>query len=112
MTFEGVLASVLPALLGSGGLVSLMFYYLKKYIDKRISDEETAANERAKIRTRRLAAENKIRHASGRALFWMYKAIVSPPPDGELEKALQVLQEAEAESKQLDQEIIAKFEKE
>jgi hypothetical protein len=112
MTFNEVLASVFPALLGSGSLVSLMFYYLKKYIDKRISDEEKAANERAKIRARRLAAENEIRHASGRALFWMYKAIVNPPPDGELEKALQRLQEAEAKNKQLDQEILAKYEKE
>jgi hypothetical protein len=29
------------------------------------------------------AAENKIRHASGRAMFWMYKAITSLPPQQE-----------------------------
>jgi len=112
MTFDSVLTQIFTTLIGGGGIMGIMFYYLKRYIDKRITAEEKEASERAEIRTRRLTVEHKLRHAYGRVFFWMHKAITKPPHNGELEEAMRLLQDAEAENKALDQEIISKFEKE
>jgi len=112
MTFDSVLTQIFTTLIGGGGIMGIMFYYLKRYIDKRITAEEKEASERAEIRTRRLAVEHKLRHAYGSLFFWLHKAVTKPPPNGELEEAMRLLQDAEAENKALDQEIISKFEKE
>jgi len=79
MTFDSVLTQIFTTLIGGGGIMGIMFYYLKRYIDKRITAEEKEASERAEIRTRRLAVEHKLRHAYGSLFFWLHKAVTKPP---------------------------------
>ena len=85
MTTEQVLETLLVAVIGSGGVVGVMFKLAYRYLDKRLT-------------------QNK----QGRCFFWLYKAIVDGHHNGDLEHAFADLQAAEDEKKELDQRILAK----
>lgn len=107
-----ILTAVVAFLVGGGGVAGLMVYYLRRYIDKRLEDEETKAAERVEIRKKRMAVDDKLQHAYGRMFFWLHRGVVKPPPGEELEEAFQALNAVEAEKKELDREIIAIYDKE
>jgi hypothetical protein len=45
-------------------------------------------------------------------LFWLYKAVTKPPPNGELEEAMKKFNIAEEEQKTLEREIMAAIDSE
>jgi len=99
---------ILTSMLGSGGLIGIATYAIKKYIDKRMEKEVEESRRRQEVKVRRMAIDDKLHHAYGRCLFWMkYHITKGLPPNGELSEAFQELQNAEEEKKQLDREIIA-----
>ena len=112
MSFKDLVAAGLTALVGGAGIVGLAMYYLRRYIDKKLADEENAASERVALRQRRLRVEDRLQHAYGRMFFWLHRAIVTGQHNGDLEAAWTQLQRAEEEKKELDREIIAAYRKE
>lgn len=54
--------------------------------------------------------EHQRRHTAGRLLFWLYKGVTKPPPNGELEEAMEAYQAAERAQKELEREILAEAE--
>ena len=97
MTTEQFLETLMVAVIGSGGVVGIMFKIAYRYLDKRQKEKEE-----------RLRINDKIQHRQGRCFFWIYKAIVDGHHNGDLESAFKDLQEAENEKKELDQRILAK----
>lgn len=89
-----------------------IFYYLRRYLDHKIDEEEKRKQEREQQQKQRVIAEAKRRHAAGRILFWLYKAVTKPPPNGELDEAMRKYTIAEEEQKTLEREILAAIESE
>ena len=108
MTTEQILETLLIAVLGSGGVVGIMFKVAYRYLDKRLTQKELEDQERQKEKEERLRINDKIQHRQGRCFFWIYKAIVDGHHNGDFESAFKDLQDAENEKKELDQRILAK----
>jgi|GEM_PF-2478767 len=90
------------------GLFSVvLIHYLQRYLDKKADDEEKKKNDLDEQRKQRAIAEADRRHAAGRLLFWLYKGVTKPPPNGDLEEAMKNFDAAEARQKALEQAIIA-----
>jgi len=86
-------------------------HFIERYFDKRAAAEETKAQERDEQRKARIMAESERRHAEGRLFFWIYKGVVKPPPNGELDGAMRDFEEIESKQRAIEQAILADFEK-
>lgn len=84
-----------------------VFYYLRRYLDKKTGEEENTKKEREEQRIQRAIVEAERRRAAGRLFFWLYKAVTKPPPNGELEEAMNNYNRVEEKQKSLEQKIIA-----
>lgn len=102
--------TAVPGALVSFLISGLLLHYLKRYIDKKLVSAEAKQQERLKVRKRRSEAEQRRRRAEGRLLFWMHRAIVKPPGNGELEDAWRDYQEAEEAQKEIERSILAEYE--
>ncbi len=102
-----LLWTLLGTVCGGSGLVGLLFFFLRQYIDKRIQAAEKEEAKRKETRKKRLKIDDELQHAYGRMFFWLYRAITTGQHNGELEAAFQRLQEAEQKKKDLDREILA-----
>ena len=100
------------AILGGSGITGLAFFFLRRYLEKKLRAAEELDAQRMHMKKRRLQVDDELHHAYGRLLFWMHRAIVTGSHNGELENAFQALEEAESKKKDLDREIIAESEKE
>lgn len=114
MSTNEVFIIVITAVLGSGGVIGLLFWYLRSYIEKKLHEEEQKRDGRQEMRMRRLKIDDELQHAYGRCFFWLHKAITTEQQDNnkELEKAMNKLKEVEDKKKELDREIIAENEQE
>jgi len=83
-----------------------VFYYMRRFIDKRLSGREQEDAKRREQRARRLIVEDQLEHATGRLLYYIHRAIVTGQHNGELEAAWEDYQAAEQRSKELDREIL------
>ena len=109
MTIEPIINVAVSA--GVSGLVSgVALKYITRYFDKKLEAEEARKKEVEKQQHARTVAEANRRRAAGRLFFWLHHAIVKPPPNGELEKAMENYSRAEDAQKALEQEILASFE--
>lgn len=108
-TYE-LIWSIIGAVVGGSGLVGLLFYFLRRYIEQRLKTVEDDEDKRKAVRVRRMQIEDELHHAYGRVFFWMYRAIDTGSHNGELKSAFEKLQEVEAKKKALDREIIAESE--
>lgn len=105
-----IVIALVSAFLGGSGLVGFTVYYIKKYIDKKLAENEKRAEEIRQFRLKKAKCDEKIQHAQGRMFFWLNKAVVTGEHNGDLEKSFAELQEAEDEKKELEREIIAMYE--
>ena len=112
MSIEDVFAAAVLALAGGSGVVGLAMTYLRRYIDRKLEAGEEEAARRLEHRKRRQQVEDQLHHAYGRCIFWLNHAVTKPPPNGELEEAMENLQRAEEAKKNLDREILAEYEEE
>lgn len=96
--------------MGGSGLVGLAFLLLRRYIEKRLNGRDEEEQKRRENRTKRMEIDDKLHHAYGRILFWLYRAVTTGQHNGELEAAFRALEEAEAEKKGFDRRIIAESE--
>lgn len=110
MVTTDLLWTVLGAALGGSGMVGMLFFLLRHYIEKRLNKAEREEVKHREARIRRNQIEDELDHAYGRLLFWQYRAIVTGQHNGELDKAFTDMQEAERRKKELDRAIIAENE--
>ena len=109
MTIETIINVAVSAVVS--GLVSgVALKYITRYFDKKLEAEEARKKEAEKLRHARAVAEANRRRAAGRLFFWLHHAIVKPPPNGELEKAMDAYNKAEEAQKALEQDILASIE--
>lgn len=108
MGIEESMAVVFTSVMGSGGLVGLGFWLLKKYIDAKMQKAEEEEKHRREMKARRMEIDDELHHCYGRLFFWINHHLTrGTPPNGELKDAFEHLQRAEAAKKQLDREILA-----
>lgn len=105
-----VIIAFISALLGGSGLVGFTVYYIKRYIDKKLTESEKQIDEIRQYRLQKAKCDEKIQHTQGRLFFWLYKAVETGSHNGDLKNAFTELQEAEDEKKELEREIIAMYE--
>lgn len=98
---------IIGAAVGGSGLVGLLFYLLRRYMEKKLTALEDAAHNRRTARIKRTQIEDEMTHAYGRLLFWLYRSIATGQHNGELDAAYEALQVAEARKKEWDRRIIA-----
>jgi hypothetical protein len=98
------------SLIGGSGIVGILFYFLRRYIEGRLKRSEECDEHHKDQRLRRLRLEDEKDHAEGRLLFWLYKAIVTGHHNGDLDKAMDTFLDAESRKKELDREILAEVE--
>lgn len=93
------------------GIVSMFVLgYIKRYIDQKLADAEAEKKQHEEYQHRRGVTNTKLRRAEGRLFFWLHRAVVKPPPNGELEEAWDAYTKAEDDAKAIDQEIVAEYE--
>ena len=102
--------NVAVSTLVSGIISGIALKYITRYFDKKLQAEEEQAKELEKQRHDRAVAEANRRRAAGRLFFWLHHAITKPPPNGELEEAMENYQKAEEAQKQVEQDILASLE--
>ena len=76
----------------------------------KLAEDETRRAEEHQRRRKRAQLEHQRRHTAGRLLFWLYKGVTKPPPNGELAEAMEAYQAAERAQKELEREILAEAE--
>lgn len=106
------MAAVIGAVVGGGGIVGLVFYFIRSYIDKKLSVREQETKKRRDLQIRRLKIENEMEHATGRLFFWMHKAVTTGKFNGDLDAAWEKYRAAEEKKKELDREILVQSEME
>ena len=109
MNIRELISIVLALLIGSGGSAGLGVYFIRRTIEKKLSKYEREAQEAALLKKQLGDAESRLHHAYGRMIFWIYRAITSGKYSDELVKAFSELEEAEAERKNVEREIISLF---
>ena len=104
---KDILIGAAAGIFGSGGLLGLFFFVIKRYLQKKLDERDEKEREKAQLRLERSQIERELWHALGRLLFWINRAIVTGTHNGELEKAFEDFQTAEEKSKALDMKILA-----
>ncbi|MCC8122360.1 MAG: hypothetical protein LIO58_02345 [Oscillospiraceae bacterium] len=117
MAFEQVMSAIITAVVGAGGVVGFAFYYLRRYIDRKLQAEEQASDQLVSTRRKRLSVDDKIQHAQGRMFYHLMDNIAriarclpeAKIPTAQLDEAFQTLTQAEEAKKELNREIIAAY---
>lgn len=90
--------------------MGILFAYMRRFIDKKLDARDAETEERREQRLRKLKIEDAMEHATGRLFFYLHKAIVTGQHNGDLEEAWATYKKVEEEKKELDREILVKFE--
>lgn len=101
-----IVTAVVSALVGGSGFVGILFFFIKRYLEKNLDKKEAYEKKRREYMRRRKTVTDEKEHAEGRLLFWIHKAIVTGEHNGDLEHAWTLFQEAESKEKELDREIV------
>lgn len=110
MTHSDFYSMVFGGIVGGSGIIGLAFFFLRRYIEKKLKASENEAKKRRDIKIKRMKIEDEMHHAYGRLHFWEVRAIESGTHNGELKTAMNNLEIAEEKKKCLDREIIAESE--
>lgn len=110
MEANEIISLIAGALIGGAGLVGLIFAFIRRYIEKRLTKREDEDKKKREQRLNRIKTEDELIHCQGRLFFWMHRAITTGQHNGDLEKAFENYQAAEKKRKDLDREIIAEHE--
>jgi hypothetical protein len=105
-----IVSGAVGAIVGGTGITGLIFYFMRRYIEKMVNAKDTEEKRRKDQRIERMNIDDKLWHCQGRLFFWMHKAIVTGMHNGDLEKSFEDYQKAEEEKKNLDRKIIIETE--
>jgi flagellar biosynthesis/type III secretory pathway M-ring protein FliF/YscJ len=101
---------IISIAVNSGIISSIVLWFLKRYINKKLTIAEAEAAERQKVKQKRMMLDSELHHAQGRVLFWIHHAIIhNGEHNGELQDSFEHLQEVEDKEKELDREILSRF---
>lgn len=98
------------AAFGSGGVAGLIFYFLKKWIENKLTAAAQEADRKQQIRQERMKIDDELQQSYGRMFFWLHYAVTKNTANGELERAFERLQNAEEKKKNLDRKSICETE--
>ncbi|MCI1958415.1 MAG: hypothetical protein LKJ25_02175 [Clostridia bacterium] len=107
-----ILSVIAGIAVSSGFISSIVVWFLKRYIDKKLTAAEEEAAERQRVKQKRMKLDAELHHAQGRVLFWIHHAIVHGEHNGELQSSFEHLQEVEDKEKELDRDILSRFDNE
>lgn len=107
-----ILTIIITSLIGGGGIVGLVFYFVRKYLEQALDKREAEEAKRRENKVKRASYNDALQHAQGRLLFWLYQAIIKGEHNGELEQAFNDFQTAEQKIKDHDRKIVAEQESE
>lgn len=110
MTVKDIIMTIVLAIFGGSGIVGILFMFIRRYIEKRLTAREAEDKKKKEQRLKRIKLEDEMMHCQGRLMFWMHKAIITGDHNGDLEEAFEAYQNAEKARKDLDREILAENE--
>lgn len=106
-----VIISAVISVIASTGILALV---AKWWVESALNEAKQKRERETERRRERYRLEDQYRHATGRALFWLgfgarafEKAEQRNFWDGDMEKSLEALDEAERKIKELDQQQLA-----
>jgi len=116
-----VTTAIISAVVGGSGIVGLLFFFIRRYLEKKIiarekeervlKEKKDAARQKAvEEKTRRVQLDDELQHCTGRLFFWIHKAVVDGTHNGELDSAWKNYQTAEKNKKDFDRQILAEHE--
>ncbi len=101
---------VMQAALISGLVSTVMIGSAVKYIDRKIAKAEEEKKRKERFLQRKSIASSNVRAAQGKVIYWVVRGLKHPPPNGELDAAMEEYKRAEDEYKAINQQILAEFE--
>lgn len=104
MGSEEILRTVLAAVIGGSGVVGLLFYPMRVYIDKQI--ERRVLQNEFEIKRRQVNSE--LDECYRQCFFWIQFYITTGEAGENLEQAFQKLYTAEERKKALENEMLAR----
>ena len=107
MDWLDVLEQVLTAAVGSSALAGAIICFARRGLEKRITEKEQRVEKERELRIRRRELDAEVMSAYGSLLFWLYRAVTTGSHNGELEKAMQTVVEAEKKKEELDRQTIS-----
>lgn len=104
MGSEEILRTVLAAVIGGSGVVGLLFYPMRVYIDKQI--ERRVLQNEFEIKRRQISSE--LDECYRQCFFWIQFYITTGEAGDNLEQAFQKLYTVEERKKALENEMLAR----
>lgn len=99
-----MLRTVLTAMIGGSGLIGLLFYLIRVYIDKRI-ERHMLQNE---FEIKRRQVNSELDECYRQCFFWIQFYITTGEAGDNLEQAFQKLYVVEERKKTLENELLAR----
>jgi len=96
--------AIIIAIVGSGGFVGLMFYFLRRFIEKKLEGIE----DRRDLQIERSQIDDELHQTYWEFLYWLYRSIITGQHNGELDHAFKTFQKAKAKKQEYDRKVIAK----
>lgn len=106
MTIDSILSTIVLAVVGGSGFVGLVFFFVRRYIEKKITDHEVCEKRHRDQQFRRLKLQDSMERAKADLFFWVYRAISTGQHNGELEEAWNKYMEIVEEKREFEREII------
>jgi hypothetical protein len=98
---------VITTIIGGSGVVGIALYFVRRWLERKLTTNEQVKEIRAANRLRRARLEDELHHAQNRMLFWLHRTIVTEERNGDLEASFAALTAVEEKIKEHDREIIA-----
>ena len=105
--FFAACKAAFPGVLVSAVASGLIIHYIRSYIDRKLKEEEEKQGKMQKVKLKRSQLEMQRRRALGKVLFWLHRGLTKPPPNGELEEAMEQFNDIERQQHELEQKLLA-----
>lgn len=110
-----LIKSLVSSILAVAPWVGVFFWWIQRYINKKLVEAETRAIKEEQYKQARLKLEEQFQLAVSDCLFWVVQVLEDshttdlPRSMKQLDSALKQLKEIEAQRKSLDQDILVKL---
>ena len=110
MSFSEIITLIVGVVLGGSGIGGIIFWLIKRYIEKRLNIAEATSKKRQAMMQEKRELDQEYDHAVGRCLFWLNDQVVHKDAGEDLENAMAKLNEVEERKKKREREIVAIYE--
>lgn len=93
---------IVSALLGSGGVVGLLFLFIRNWVEKRLNKQDEKKKKTREYQIKLNELEHKRSSCYGKLFFWIHREIAENKCSKELEAAFNELQKVEEEIKEFE----------